>query len=297
MGDWKLSPAIAGTEFTAHEFAWEWRDSQLIARAAGCSIADELDRPLLRRDSSRPGHPMLAFNGALLARNRDEVMQVLAGGYPRWQEVGRWGASRLAFERQPARCGRGRVACRITEVGATSKGHALARFAFEVDDAESGTRLAEGWMLLFLLGCGSEDLGRLAAPRIDLPERAADFTVAHETPENVTFDWAMPSADWNATHFETRPGNPAPLVHGPRNMALLLHDAARLFAAGHLDRIAAITLGSLAAPHFPGEPTQTHLWSAGNDRYLARLVVPAAARRDAGRGDKTVIDQIEILVR
>ncbi|NJL18390.1 MAG: hypothetical protein HC938_15715 [Nitrospira sp.] len=46
--------------------------------------------------------------------------------------------------------------CGFTEVGASSKGHALVRFSFEIDDAESGERLAEGWMLLFCLGCQKE---------------------------------------------------------------------------------------------------------------------------------------------
>jgi hypothetical protein len=294
MSEWKLGPEVAGTEFSPHDFSWTWPDSQLIARAAGCSIDDPLDRPSLLRDSTRPGHPMIAFNGALLARNREEVMRTLCGGYERWQQVGRWGAAFLRFAAGLPRSGRGRVSCRFTEVGGTSKGHALARFAFEVDDAATGARLADGWMLLFLLGCGSEALGRLASPRIEIPERTPDFVVSHETPANVTFDWAMPSDDWNATHFEIRPGNPAPLVHGPRNLAMVLHDAARLLAGGGPERVREITLGSLAAPHYPREATETRLWKAGDRLLLARLVVPAPARLDGGAGEKVVIDQIEI---
>jgi hypothetical protein len=186
------------------------------------------------------------------------------------------------------------VTCGFDAVGATSKGHGLARFTFEVEELPGGGGLARGWMLLFLLECGDESLGRLASSPIAVPARPPDLVVAHETPVNVTFDWAMPSNDWNPTHFDTRAGNPAPLVHGPRNMSLVLHDAARAFAAGDPALVRRITLGSLPAPHFPPEPTETRLWHEAGDRVLARLVVPAAGRTDGGAGEKIVIDQIEI---
>ena len=51
--------------------------------------------------------------------------------------------------------------------------------------------------------------------------------------------------------------------------------------------------GSLPAPHYPPEPTETRFWKEG-DRILGRLVVPAAGRIDGGDGDKVCIDQIEL---
>jgi hypothetical protein len=296
MATAKVDPKIAGARFSAHEFAWDWKTSQLIARATGCSIGDELDRPLMLKDSDRPGHIMIPFNGALVARNRAEVMDRLIGGYDVWQDVGRWGSGGAKFLGAVARSGRGRVGCGFTEVGATSKGHALVRFTFEVDDAVSGERLMEGWMLLFLLGCGSEGAGKLSPPRVAMPERDPDRVVEHHTPVNVTFDWAVPSEDWNTTHFETKGTNPAPLVHGPRNMALVLQDAAHAFTGGRLERVKEITLGSLPAPHYPPEPTQTRFWKEADGRLLGRLVVPAAGRIDGGSGDKVVIDQVELKV-
>jgi hypothetical protein len=293
----KVDPAIAGARFRPYEFAWTWETCQLISRAAGCSIRDPLDRRYLLRDSARPGHPMVAFNGAILARNRPEVMDRLIGGYDKWQQVGRWGSANVTFGGPVPRAGRGRVGCGFTEVGATSKGHALVRFAFEVDDADSGTRLAEGSMLLFLLGCAPTGLGKLSSTPVTIPDRVHDVAVRHETPVNVTFDWAMPSEDWNTTHFEAEEGSPAPLVHGPRNMALLLHDAARTFAGGEIERVRSISLGSIPAPHYPGETTETYFWKEGDDRLLARLVVPPARRFDIGAADKVVIDQIEIGLR
>ena len=292
----KVDPKIVGTKFSAHEFAWDWKTNQLLARATGCSIRDVLDRPLLLKDSDRPGHIMIPFNGALAARNRAEVMGRLIGGYDVWQDVGRWGSGGAKFLGALPRSGRGRVGCGFTEVGATSKGHALVRFTFEVDDADSGERLMEGWMLLFLLGCGSEDAGKLNPPRIAMPERTPDQVVEHQTPVNVTFDWAVPSEDWNTTHFETKGTNPAPLVHGPRNMALVLQDAAHTFTAGRLERVKEVTLGSLPAPHYPPEPTQTRFWKEADGRILGRLVVPAAGRIDGGSDDKVVIDQVELKV-
>ena len=294
MPELKVDSRVAGARFSPHEFSWNWQDSQLIARAAGCSIADPLDRPLLWPESGAPGHPMIVFNGALLARNRPEVMDRLIGGYDNWQRVGRWGSTHTRFLRPPARAGHAAVECGFTETGVTSKGHALVRFAFEVNEMPSGERLADGWMLLFLLGCGSAALGKLAPPSIAMPERGADVVVAHETPVNVTFDWAMASADWNTTHFETREGNPAPLVYGTRNMALVIGDAARVFAAGAPARLRQITLGNLAAPLYPQESTETRMWREGAGRILARLVVPPKARIDGGAGEKIVIDQIEI---
>jgi len=294
MPERQVDRGVVGARFSPYEFTWDWSRSQMIARAAGCAIDDPRDRPLMLPDSTSAGHPMVAFNGALLARNRDEVMERLIGGYAAWQEVGRWGSGHVRFARPLPRAGAARVGCAFTEVGGTSKGHALVRFAFEVDDLAGGGRLAEGWMLLFLLGCGSEALGKLAPPRIAMPERAPDVVVEHDTPPNTTFDWALPSGDWNTTHFETRPGNPAPLVHGPRNMALVLNDAARELAGGQVARLREITLGSLPAPHYPGEPTRTLLWRESADTALARLVVPAGGRRDGGGADKVAIDQIEI---
>ncbi len=296
MSTAKVDAAIAGVRFSPYEFTWSWETSQLLARAAGCSIADDRDRPLLLRDSSRPGHLMIPFNGALLARNRPEVMDKLIGGYDTWQQVGRWGSGGAKYLRPVPRAGRAVVGCGFTDVGATSKGHALVRFAFEVDDAASGERLMEGWMLLFLLGCAGETAGKLTPPRVAMPERAADEVVVHDTPLNVTFDWAVPSADWNTTHFERKGDNPAVLVHGPRNMALVLQDAARAFAGGALERVHEVTLGNLPAPLYPPEPTETRFWKEADGRILARLVVPAAGRIDGGSGEKVVIDQIELRV-
>ncbi len=127
-----------------------------------------------------------------------------------------------------------------------------------------------------------------------MPELGADEVVPHETPVHVTFDWAMASGYWNPTHFDTRAGTPAPLVHGPRNMALVLHDVVRCWAAGDASRIREVTLGSLPAPHYPSEPTETHLWRAAGGHVRARLVVPASGRIDGGAGDKIVVDRIEI---
>jgi hypothetical protein len=103
----------------------------------------------------------------------------------------------------------------------------------------------------------------------------------------------VPSGDWNTTHFIQQAGNPAPLTHGPRNMGLILHDACRLFAAGQVDRLKEVTIGSLPAPHYPPEPTQTRFWTEG-DRVFGRLVVPATHRIDGGEGDKVCIDQVEL---
>jgi hypothetical protein len=292
----RVDPGIAGTRFAPHEFAWDWPMTQLIARAAGCAIDEPLDRAVLLPAAIGPGHPMILFNGALLARNRPEVMECLVGGYDAWQEVGRWGSGAMTFLGAIPPAGRGRVSCGFTEVGASSKGHALVRFSFEIDDAESGRRLAEGWMLLFCLGCGVPGAGRVAPPRIAIPEGSPDVTVGHETPANVTFDWGMASGDWNTTHLEPQTGNPAPLVHGPRNMALVLHDAARAFAGGRLERVTGITLGSMPAPHFPRERTESRFWRSADDSVLGRLVVPEAARLDGGAGEKVVIDQIEIVL-
>jgi hypothetical protein len=290
----RVDPAIAGTRFEPYEFAWDWSMTQLIARAAGCSVADDLDRPLMLPDSDRPGHPLILFNGALLARNRAEVMDRLIGGYDIWKRVGRWGSAYMRFHGSLVRRGRARVRCGFTEVGGTSKGHALVRFAFTVEESETGRELAAGWMLLFLLGCAPEGAARLASAAVPMPERAPDAILAHDTPVNATFDWAMASGDWNPTHFERQAENPAPLVHGPRNMALVLHDAARTYAGGHLERVRAIALGTIPAPHYPGEDTETRFWRDGDGRILARLVVPAAARIDGGAADKVVIDQLEI---
>ena len=291
----RVDPGIAGCRFSDCEFVWEWQTTQLIARAAGASLDEALDRPSLLPSGHAAGHPMIPFNGALTARNRPEVMERLIGGYDNWQDVGRWGAGSVSYRAPVPRRGRGRVSCGITESGTTSKGHALVRFSFEVDDADSGARLADGSMLLFLLNCAPRDGAKLAAPRTAMPERPADYTITHQTSANVPFDWAMPSNDWNTTHFETKAGNPAPLVHGTRNMALILQDSARAFAEGHLERIRKIALGSLPAPHFPGETTETRFWRDGSDRILGKLVVPAESRRDGGGGgDKVVIDQITL---
>lgn len=293
MGDLKVPSGIAGTAFSDYEFEWTWETSQLLSRATGCSIREAADVPRLMKASDAPGHPMVPFNGALLARNRDEVMDQLIGGYANWQKVGRWGSGGAKYSAPVPQAGRGRVRSHISEVGGTSKGHALVRFNFEVDDASTGGRLLDGWMLVFLLGCAPDGAGPLAAPRIAIPERAADEVVAHETPLNVTFDWAVPSGDWNTTHFIQQEGNPAPLTHGPRNMGLVISDACRFFAGGDVARLREITIGSLPAPHYPPEPTETRFWNEGG-RILGRLVVPAAGRIDGGDGDKVCIDQIEL---
>lgn len=293
MADMKVPMSVVGTVFSAYEFSWTWETSQLLARATGCSIREERDVASLMKASNRAGHPMAPFNGALLARNRDEVMDQLIGGYANWQQVGRWGSGGAKFFKPVPQSGRGRVSSRISEVGGTSKGHALVRYAFEVDDASDGSRLLEGWMLLFLLGCAPDGAGALAAPRIAIPERAPDEVIEHRTPLNVTFDWAVPSGDWNTTHFVQQAGNPAPLTHGPRNMGLVLSDANRLFAGGEPDRLKEVTIGSLPAPHYPPEPTETRFWRDG-ERVLGRLVVPAAGRVDGGEGDKVCLDQVEL---
>lgn len=293
MTDPKVSLDIAGRAFSDYEFEWDWQTTQLLSRACGASVREERDLRSLMKTSDGPGHPMVPFNGALLARNRDEVMDALIGGYATWQRVGRWGSGGAKFLGTVPQTGRGRVSSRITEVGGTSKGHALVRFNFEVSNASSGAPLLEGWMLLFLLGCAPEGAGALNPPRIAIPERPADQVAVHKTPLNVTFDWAVPSGDWNTTHFIQQAGNPAPLTHGPRNMGLVLQDAARLFAEGHLERIKEVTIGSLPAPHYPPETTETRFWNEG-DRVLGRLVVPAENRIDGGEGDKVCIDQIEL---
>lgn len=296
MANAKVDPAIAGKKFSDFEFSWDWSTTQQIVRAAAGTVTSELDAPWMMRDSDRPGHPMILFNGALVARNREEVMKTLIGGYDVWQEVGRWGSGHAAFRGTVPRAGRARVGSSFTEVGGTSKGHALVRFVFEVDDAGSGDRLMDGWMLLFLLGCAPDEPGKISPPRVAVPERAPDRVVAHDTPVDVTFDWAMPSADWNSTHFVTKGSNPAPLVHGPRNMALVMQDAARAFAEGRVDRVRTITLGSMPAPHYPPERTETRFWDEGGGHILGRLVVPAGDRIDGGAGDKVVIDQIDLSI-
>jgi hypothetical protein len=289
----RVDPAIAGTRFRPYEFAWQWRTTQLLARAAGASVDEPRDLPLLLPGAPRPGHPMIPFNGALLARNRNEVMDTLIGGYDNWQKVGRWGAARLRFAAAIPAAGRGRVECAIGEVGATSKGHATVGFSFSVFDGDTEALLVDGWMLLFLLDCAPRGAGKLAVPGRSLPERSPDTVVAHATPANTTVDWAFAAEDWNATHFATQAPNPAPLVHGPRNLSLLLHDAARAFLDGHLEEISVVDLGSLPAPHFTGERTETHLWRDGGV-IQARLIVPVAARRDGGSGDKVLLDKVEI---
>ncbi|MEO8538457.1 MAG: hypothetical protein ABI577_01860 [bacterium] len=293
MADLKVPLDIAGTSFSEFEFDWNWQTTQLIARATGCSIRDEADLSSLMNRSDGAGHPMVPFNGALLARNRDEVMDKLIGGYANWQQVGRWGSGAATFFKPVPQSGRGRVTSHISEMGGTSKGHALVRFNFEVSDAASGDRLMDGWMLVFLLGCAPDGAGTISPPRIAMPDRAADLVVSHETPVNVTFDWAVPSGDWNTTHFIQQASNPAPLTHGPRNMGLVLSDASRAFAGGDVSKLKEVTIGSLPAPHYPPEPTETRFWRE-NDRVLGRLVVPAAGRIDGGEGDKVCIDQIEL---
>ncbi len=296
MADAKVDPAVAGKRFSEFEFSWDWATTQLIVRATGGSVTNPIDAPWMMRDSDRPGHPMILFNGALEARNREEVMSALIGGYDVWQDVGRWGSGQAEIKGKIPQAGTARVGCGFTEVGATSKGHALVRFVFEIDDAKSGDRLMDGWMLLFLLGCGHPDAGKISPPRITIPEREADKVLRYETPVDVTFDWALPSADWNSTHFVTKGTNPAPLVHGPRNMALVMQSAARVFADGHVDRIKSITLGSLPAPQYPAEASETRYWDEGDGRVLGRLVVPAADRIDGGDGDKVVMDGIDIQI-
>ena len=293
MSDPKVSLDVVGRAFSEYEFDWNWQTTQLLSRACGASIREQRDVPSLMNISDGPAHPMVPFNGALLARNRDEVMDQLIGGYATWQKVGRWGSGGAKFFGAVPQSGRGRVSSRITEVGGTSKGHALVRFNFEVADATSGAPILEGWMLLFLLGCAPDGAGALAAPRIAIPDRTPDEVVARDTPVNVTFDWAVPSGDWNTTHFIQQEGNPAPLTHGPRNMGLVLQDASRVCANGDLSKLKEVTIGSLPAPHYPPEPTETRFWNEG-DRILGRLVVPASGRIDGGEGDKTCIDQIEL---
>ena len=219
MGDLRVPLEIAGTTFSDYEFAWTWETSQLLARATGGSIREASDVSRMMKTSGAAGHPMVPFNGALLARNRDEVMDQLIGGYANWQQVGRWGSGLAKFFGAVPQAGRGRVSSRITEVGGTSKGHALVRFNFEVHDVSSGAQLLEGWMLMFLLGCAPEGAGALTPPRIAIPERAPDQVVAHDTDVNVTFDWAVPSGDWNTTHFVLAGGQPGaadtrPAKHG-----------------------------------------------------------------------------------
>ncbi len=297
MADNKVDPGVVDKALSDYEIDWDWPVTQQISRATGGEITDAADAPWLMRESDRPGHPMILFNGALVARNRDEAMDALIGGYSIWQDVGRWGSGHASIKGPIPRRGRARVMSRFTEVGGTSKGHALVRFVFEIDDADKGDRLMDGWMLLFLLGCAPENAGKLSPPRIAVPERTPEHVVEHETPTNVTVDWALPSGDWNSTHFVTKGTNPAPLVHGPRNMGLVMHDAAAVAASGRVDRIASITLGSMPAPHYPSEKSETRFWDEGNGTLLGRLVVPAAQRIDGGDGDKIVIDQIEIALR
>lgn len=293
MTDLKVPLDIVGTAFSDFEFEWSWQTSQLLSRATGCSIRDERDLPRLMHTSDGAGHPMVPFNGALLARNRDEVMDQLIGGYANWQQVGRWGSGGAKFFAPVRQSGRGLVKSRIAELGATSKGHALVRYTFEVHDLTNGAAMLEGWMLLFLLGCAPEGAGTISPPRIEMPDRAADVVVVHDTPVNVTFDWAVPSGDWNTTHFIQQEGSPAPLTHGPRNMGVVLQDACRAFAGGRVDQLKEVTIGSLPAPHYPPEPTETRFWRE-DDRILGRLVVPAASRIDGGEGEKVCIDQIEL---
>lgn len=293
MTDLKVPLDIAGTAFSDFEFTWSWQTSQLLSRATGCSIREERDLPCLMNASDGAGHPMVPFNGALLARNRDEVMDQLIGGYANWQQVGRWGSGGAKWFKPVPQSGRGRVSSRISELGGTSKGHALVRFNFKVNDAADGSPLLEGWMLMFLLGCAPEGAGAITPPRIAMPGQEADEVVAHDTDVNVTFDWAVPSGDWNTTHFVQQQGNPAPLTHGPRNMGLVIQDGCRVFAGGRVDRLKEITIGSLPAPHYPPEPTETRFWREG-ERILGRLVVPAAGRIDGGEGDKVCIDQVEL---
>jgi hypothetical protein len=293
MPDLKVPASIVGATFSEYEFEWTWQTSQLLSRATGNSIKDYYDYHHLVPVSESAGHPMVPFNGALLARNRDEVMDQLIGGYANWQQVGRWGSGGAKFLAPVPQAGRGRVASRITELGGTSKGHALVRFNFEVDDANTGQRLLEGWMLLFLLGCAPDNARAISPPRITIPDREEDEIQTHSTPLNVTFDWAVPSGDWNTTHFIQQEGNPAPLTHGPRNMGLVLEDACRMFAKGDRTRLKEVTIGSLPAPHYPPETTVTRFWKEA-DRILARLVVPAGERRDGGEGDKVCIDQVEL---
>lgn len=292
MEELKVPLDIVGATFSEYEFAWTWETSQLLSRATGCSIKDFHDYPHLAPVSDAAGHPMVPFNGALLARNRDEVMDRLIGGYANWQQVGRWGSGAAKFSKPVPQSGRGRVSSRISELGATSKGHALVRFEFEVDDLAGG-RLLEGWMLLFLLGCAPEGAGTISPPRVSIPDREADEIQSHNTPLNVTFDWAVPSGDWNTTHFVQQEGNPAPLTHGPRNMGLVIADACRMYADGDFSKLKEITIGSLPAPHYPPEATVTRFWEEG-DRILARLVVPAGSRIDGGEGEKICIDGIEL---
>jgi hypothetical protein len=294
MASLRVDPAIAGTRFRPFEFGWDWRTTQLLARAAGASLDDPRDAPLLLPGATRPGHPMIPFNGALLARNRAEVMDVLIGGYDNWQAVGRWGSARMSFRAPIPGAGSGRVECAISEVGATSKGHATVGFSFSVFDRETNDLLVDGWMLLFLLDCAPAGAGKLEAPTRALPQRDPDLVVPHPTPANTTLDWALAADDWNATHFATRGPNPAPLIHGPRNLSLVLHDAARAFLDGHLEKITAVDLGSLPSPHFCGECTETSLWRGDDGALRARLVVPGAARRDGAAGDKVLLDKIEI---
>ena len=296
MTEAKVDPTIVGKRFSEFEFSWDWSTTQQIVRAAGGSVTNGVDAPWMMCDSDRPAHPMILFNGALLARNREEVMKALIGGYDRWQDVGRWGSGHAEFNAPIPRTGSARVGCGFTEVGGTSKGHALVRFNFKVDESGSGERLMDGWMLLFLLGCAPENPGKISPPRIAMPDRPVDKTIEHDTAVDVTFDWAMPSGDWNSTHFVTRGSNPAPLVHGPRNMGLVMQDASRALAAGRVDCVRKITLGSMPSPHYPPEPTETRLWDEGDGRILGRLVVPAASRSDGGEGDKVLIDQIEITI-
>ena len=292
MAEMKVPVDIVGAAFSDFEFEWTWETSQLLSGATGNSIKDHYDYPHLVPVSDATGHPMVPFNGALLARNRDEVMDRLIGGYANWQQVGRWGSGGAKFVAPVPQSGRGRVRSHISELGGTSKGHALVRFAFEVDDATTGARLLDGWMLLFLLGCAPNGVAPLAVPRTAIPDREYDEIQSHDTPLNVTFDWAVPSGDWNTTHFVQQEGNPAPLTHGPRNMGLVLEDACRMFADGDRTKLKEVTIASLPAPHYPPERTETRFWLEG-ERVLGRLVVPAASRIDGGEGDKICIDGIE----
>lgn len=288
-----VSPSLAGRRFSPFPFSWCWTESQLIARATGGCITDPRDRPRMMPDTGRPAHPMVFFNAALRARNRPEVMESLIGGYEAWQKVGRWGAAECRFVPAPG-SGRGVVESWIGAVGRTSKGHATVRFEFRAVADGSGEVLAEGNMLLFLLGRGAPDAPRLPVPAVSLPPTPPETGTHHCCSPNVSFDWAMASGDWNRIHFEAAPGAPAPLAHGPRNVALVISDVARALCGGEPSAVREVRVARLPAPHYLGEPTRTEIWPLEATRAVARLVVPAASRIDGGEGDKVVIDGVHL---
>ena len=78
---------------------------------------------------------------------------------------------------------------------------------------------------------------------------------------------------------------------------MVLHDAARAYADGDVARVQSITLGTMPAPHYPNERTETGLWNESDGRVLGRLVETAETRANGLPGDKLLIDQIEVLVR